>query len=137
MADLTITKADVGVAKSVEQYTAPASEAIDAGEAVIFNASGEFALARATTATLGKVVGIAANSVNAGEALTVIKRGIIDLGSALSGVAMTTTITLSDTLGKLDNGAGSPTADYNVGIVGPAWGTTSVDKLLYVDISVA
>lgn len=135
MANLTIDPADVAVVESFEQYTGPAAEAVDAGELVRFDTtSGMFTLANASSAAEGRVWGMAANSAGASEALTVIKRGIMDLGDALDAEDFDEQLNLSDTDGKLDDGDGSPTANYPVGRVVPGWSNTAADRLLHVDI---
>ena len=64
-----------------------------------------------------------------------MKRGLIDVGDALDSESIDELLALSDTDGKIDDGAGTPTGTYNVGRVYPAFGATSADKLLLVDIA--
>lgn len=135
MSDLTITADDVAIVKSVEQLTGPCAEDIDAGEAVRIDSNGYFTLGNASSASEGDIVGIAANSGVEGQTITALKRGLLGLGDGLSSVAFNTQIKLSDTDGALDDGAGSPTADYIVGKVVPLWASVSGDKILMVDIS--
>ena len=136
MADLTIVAADVSPVRVWEQLTLPAAEAIDAGEVVrLDTASGQATLANASSAAEGRVLGIAMNSAVAGEALTIMKSGLIDLGDALDSETFDELLAISDTDGKIDDGAGVPTADYNIGRVYPSFGATTADKILLVDIA--
>ena len=138
MADLTITAAEVAPVRVLEQSTGPAHEAIDAGEAVyLVAATGKYALADENAAwPADRLNGIAISSANqANITITVVKKGIIDLGDALDAMDYGDPVYLSATAGKL--------SDVSVGdgrIVGqvvPGWGATTADKLLSVDLSVA
>ena len=135
MADLTIVAAEVSPILVWEQLTLPAAEAIDAGEVVRLDASsGKATLANASTAAEGRMLGIAMNSAVAGEALTIMKRGLMDLGDALTAETIDELLAISNTDGKIDDGAGTPTADYNIGRVYPSFGATTADKILLVDV---
>lgn len=136
MANLTIAAADVAPVKVFEQYTGPAAEAIDAGEMVRLDTSGgAFTLANASSAAEGRVFGMAMNSANqANITITVVKKGLVDVGDALASEAYDEELNMSDTDGKIDDGVGTPTADYAVGRVVPGWGYTTADKLLLVDL---
>ena len=135
MADLSITATDVSIIQAEEKYTLPAAEAIDAGEVVrLDTTSGKATLGNASSAAEGRVLGIAANSAVAGQAVTIVKRGILDLGDALTSLTIDSLIQLSNTDGKMDFG-GAPTAVYNVGRVIPLFGAETADKVLLVDIA--
>lgn len=136
MADLTITASDVSVVLAFEKLTLPAGEAIDAGEVVRLDTSnGRATLANASSAAEGRVLGIAINSAVLGQAVTIVKRGLVDLGDALTSETIDELLELSNTDGKIDDGAGTPTASYNVGRVYPAHGAATADKILLVDIA--
>lgn len=135
MADIAITASDVAPIKVVEQHTGPAAEAIDAGEIVrLDTTSGKFTLANASSAAEGRAFGMAVNSAVAGETLTVVKKGMVDLGDAITAEDYDETLRLSNTDGALDDGAGTPTGTYNVGRVVPAWGATTADKVFLVEL---
>ena len=135
MANLTVVATDVSPVRVWEQVTLPAVEAIDAGETVrLVTASGKATLANASSAAEGRLLGVAINSAVAGQAVTVVKRGLVDLGDALTSETYDELILLSDTDGKMDDGAGSPTASYAVGRVFPSFGATTADKILFVDV---
>ena len=136
MANLTIAAADVNLVKGIELLTGPCAEAIDAGEMVRLDTStGYFTLANGSSAAEGRVVGMALQSGAANETISVCKRGIVDVGDALASETFDEMLFLSDTDGKIDDGDGTPTADYDAGRVWPAFGATTADKVLKIDIS--
>lgn len=135
MANIAITASDVAPIKVIEQHTGPAAEAIDAGEIVrLDTSSGQFTLANASSAAEGRAFGMAVSSAVAGETLTVVKKGMVDLGDALTAETYDETLRLSNTDGALDDGAGTPTGTYNIGRVMPAWGATTADKVFLVEL---
>lgn len=135
MANLTIAAADVAPVQVFEQVTLPAGEAIDAGEIVrLDTTSGYATLANASSAAEGRLIGVAMNSAVVGQAVTIMKKGLLDVGDALDSETIDELLRASNTDGKIDDGAGTPTGTYNVGRVWPAFGATSADKLLFVDV---
>ena len=136
MANLTVVAADVAPILTFEKVTLPAAEAIDAGEIVrLDTTSGKATLANASSAAEGRLIGIAINSAVAGQALTVVRRGLVDLGDAVTSETIDELILASDTDGKMDNGAGSPTVSIPIGRVWPSFGVTTADKVLFVDVN--
>jgi hypothetical protein len=140
MADIALTTASdteidiVGFPET--QLTVPAAEAISAGNAVRFDATtGKFTKANGTTTTEANIYGIATRTVAAGEAVTAVRRGVLD-GFALSGRDFGAPIYLSDTDGALGETAG--TVSTIVGRVIPGTSTTlgtTFDKLLFVNLA--
>lgn len=135
MSDLTITAADVALVEAIEQFTAPAHEVITAGQPVYYvAATGKVGLADEDgAAPLNEPEGIAITGANqANITITVVKKGLVDLGDALAGMDYGATVYLSATPGKLaDATAGHAVV---VGEVVPAWGAATADKLLRVDL---
>lgn len=137
MANIALTTADrvEVVGFPVIQLTVPAAEAITAGAPVRLDTStGKFTNANGTTTGEARVFGIATRTVAAGEALTVVRKGILD-GFALSGMNYDAAVYLSDTDGRLADAAG--TVSTVVGRVVPGTSVTlgtSYDKLLFVDL---
>ena len=135
MTNLVITPADVvpmdwGV---YEKFTGPAVEAINAGQIVrLVTTTGQIALGNGTTAAEARILGVSISTVVAGQTATAVKRGIVNLGHALSAVAWDAPIYASDTDGTLADSAG--TVSKIVGRVVPGWGATTADKLLLVDL---
>lgn len=133
-----VTAATVRVVQSREQLTLVAAETIVAGAPVRFNGTtGTFANGNGSDMTEGKVYGIATHSANAGEALTAIRRGIMD-GWDLSGLNYWATVYLSDTDARISGTAG--TKAVTVGYVGAGTAEvlgTAPTKLLYLDPSLA
>lgn len=128
-----VTAGKVEVVESIIQMTLPAAEDIVAGAGVRIDSNGKFTNGNGTSTTENDLYGIATRSVSAGEALTAIRKGVMD-GFNFSQ-AYNALIYVSDTDGRLADGAG--TASKVVGKVIPAWGQsigTAADKLLFVDL---
>lgn len=129
MADLVITQADQ--VQVIEQHTGPAVEAITEGQRCRFDATtGKIALGNGTTAAEIAPGGIAVHAAAIGEALTIIKRGIVDVGEALDALSYGAPIYVSDTDGTFGSAATDSTVDTIVGRVVPGWDTTAGQKLL-------
>jgi len=134
MALLTIAVADVRVVKrgDLHQHTAPAGEAIAAGQYIRFSTAGKFELGNAGSA--GEVGDgfIAEKSAAIGEAVTGLKGPcVLDVGDALSGIAYGVSVFLSDTDGTLADAAG--TVSTVVGKVVSGW-AGSAKKLLRLSL---
>jgi len=131
MANLTVTASTVHVVESYEQATLPAAAAITAGQVIIIDSNGKWALGNATTAANagnGRRA-IAAKSVAAGQSLTGVYRGLLDTRGALDALAFAASVFLSDTAGTLADTAG--TVSTIVGQVVAGWGSgATADKLL-------
>lgn len=134
MTNLTITASAVSIVKEIESITLPVDEAVTAGQAVrLATATGKLTKGNASTIAEGRIAGVAARSSrHTAEAVTVIKRGYLDLGSALDSLAYDAPVYLSDTDGTLADSPG--TIPMVIGRVVPAFGQTTADKLLYVDV---
>lgn len=132
MATLNVTAADVGPVQVHEQFTGPAAEVITAGQFVRFNVTtGQIELGNATTAAEGRRGGIAIDGAAAvGQTITVVTKGIVDLGNALGSLTYDDDVYLSNTDGVLGDAAGSVT--YIVGVVVPGYASLTPDKLLMV-----
>lgn len=135
MANISLVTANrVRIEESIIQATLPAAEAITAGGPVRIDTNGKFTPANATDTTENRIYGIAKKTVGAGEAVTAIRKGVMD-GFDLSAKAFDAPIYLSDTDQRLADAAGTTTVV--VGRVIPAWGQTAgtaADKLLFVDL---
>lgn len=133
MANLSITADDVAAVKVIEQYTGPAAEAITAGQYVRFNTTnGKVELGNGTSAAEARRGGIALRSAAAGETLTFVRKGVLDVGDALATLTYDDDVYLSDTDGTLADAAG--TTSLVVGTVVPGYAATTPDKLLRVDL---
>ena len=132
MATLNVVAARVAPVRVIEQFTAPAGEAITAGQFVRFNTTtGKLELGNGTTAAEARRGGIAIDSAPvAGLAVTVVSKGIVDLGNALGSLTYDDDVFLSNTDGVLGDAAGS--SSYVVGVVVPGWAADPPDKLLAV-----
>lgn len=114
--------------------TLPAAEAITAGAPVrLDTTTGKFTNSNGTTAPEGRTWGIALATVVAGQALTAVRRGMVD-GFTFTQ-AYDAPIYVSDTDGRLGDAAG--TVSVVVGRVFPGTATTlgtAYDKLLSVEL---
>jgi predicted RecA/RadA family phage recombinase len=137
--ELALDTADrVEVVQSWMQLTMPALEAIEAGAPVRLDpTTGKFRNGNGSDMTEGKFFGIALRSVAAGEAVTALRRGILD-GFDLSGLNFGATVYLSDTDGSISGTAGTKAVTVGYVVAGNAQllGSTA-DKLLLVDPSLA
>jgi hypothetical protein len=135
MADLAlVTAARVRVVESIEQATLVAAETITAGEIVRIDTNGKFTGSNGTTTTENAAYGMAVKSCVAGQAVTAVRRGILD-SYELSGMAYWAPIYLSDTDGLPATTAG--TVSTIIGRVMPATGQTlgtAADKLFYIEL---
>lgn len=131
MADLNITNARP--VEVVEQFTGPLGEAATSGTYGRYNTTtGRIEKGNATNANEAKAGGILISGGVAGQAVTAVKRGVVDVGNALDALAYDAPVYLSDTDGKLADAPG--TVNRQVGKVVPAWGNTTADKLLQVEL---
>ncbi len=130
---ISITAADVAAVKVIEQITGPAAEAITKGNMVRYDtSSGKLTKAKGTEAAEARVQGMAITTAAAGEATTAIKRGWVDLGDALTSLDYDMAIYLDNGDGSIGTAAG--TVSTVVGRVIPAWGYTTADKILQIDL---
>lgn len=132
MANLSITASDVKVARIIEQLPdGPADETVTAGQAVRYSTStGKYTKANGTTAAEARIIGICTAVSGDGVTISVMRRGFLEVGSALSGLNYDAAVYLSDTDGTLADAAG--TVSTVVGRVVPGWAATTADKLLFV-----
>lgn len=134
MANIALAVADkVEVVESIQQMTLVSAEAITAGAPVRIDSAGKFTNANGTSTTENDLWGIGTKTVAAGEALTAIRRGVLD-GFTFSQ-AYNAAIYVSDTDGRLGDAAG--TASKVVGRVIPGTATTrgtAYDKLLSIEL---
>src|SRR5436190_3580070 len=134
MTNLAITAADVRIVAIWEMMPdGPVNETVAAGVPVREEATtGKYTQGNGSDTTENQIRGIAVNSAVAGETITPMKKGVLDIGDALSSYSYGVPIYLSDTDGTLANTAGSQSVI--VGRVIAAWGNTTADKLLLVDL---
>ena len=137
MTDLTIVPAEVAPVQVIEQATAPAHEALNAGDAVyLVAATGKPGLADEDgSAPLNSPVGVAIKTaLQANDPVTYIKKGLVDLGDALDGMDFGDIVYLSATAGNMADA--DPANGVVMGTVVPAYGHTgtTADKLLRLDL---
>lgn len=129
-----ITANKVEIVEVIQSLRLVALEAIVAGAPVrLDTATGKAANSNGTTAPEARVIGIATRTVAGGEALTVLKQGVMD-GFVLAG-AYDSPVYLSDTDATLADSAG--TVSTVVGRVVPGNANqigVGADKLLLVQI---
>lgn len=138
MASLSITPANVRPVSldGMSHHTAPANVDISKGTVVRQDGTtGKWVKAAGTSAAnAGNKRYIAIETVKAGQALTAVRGGLVDLGAAaLDGVAIDAPIYLSDTPGELTAVAGESTATVIVGHVAAIYTGISINRLLLVN----
>jgi hypothetical protein len=133
-ANLSITASDVAAVEVREQFTGPVNEAVDAGEVGVLNSSsGKVDLADQDDDSAQQLVGIAIKNANAQNVTTTfVRKGILDLGDALASLDYGAILYLSATAGKIYDS--DPGNSIVIGTVEPAWGHTTADKVLRVDL---
>ena len=95
--------------------------------------TGKIEPGNATTAAEARVKGMALNTATqAGDTVTAIQKGVVNVGDALDSLTYDDIVYLSDTDGTLADAAG--TVSLVFGKVVPAWGATTADKLLDIDL---
>jgi hypothetical protein len=109
MANLTIIAANVAIVQDFESLTLPVDEAVTAGQAGrLAPATGKLTKANGTTAAEARALGVfARSSKHVNDPVTLVKRGVLDLGAALAGVDIDAIIYLSDTDGTLADTVGT------------------------------
>lgn len=135
MTAISITASDVRVVRRGDehQHTAPAGEAITAGQYIRQDPStGKFVLGNGTTnAEIGDGF-IAENSAAVGDPVTGQKDPVVlDVGNALSGLNYGASVYVSDTDGTLADAAG--TVAFVAGKVVAGW-AGSAKKLLRLEM---
>lgn len=133
MADITVTAAKVALVKpqEAEIFDMIAGEAITAGQAVYLDGTTRKALiADANVAGKQQFRGIAMKTVGAGQAVSVLKKGLVE-GFDLSGLAGDAIAYLSDTAGALADAA-SVTKTVNCGRV-VALTDANLSKVMYIE----
>jgi hypothetical protein len=136
MADINlVTPNKVEVVESFIQMTLPAAEPIVAGAAVRLDvAAGRFTNANAGNAGEARIYGIATRSVIAGQAVTAIRKGVMD-GWVFDALAYDADVFLSNNDGRIADVAG--VVNVVIGRVIPANNVllgTAYDKLLFLDL---
>jgi hypothetical protein len=135
MANLTITAADVRPVRIFEWLPdGPTDEAVNAGQPVRINTTtGRYTKANGTTAAEARVVGISVSTAAAaGGVISVVKRGILEMGSGMDGLTYDDIVYLSDTDGTLGDTAG--TVSVVIGRTVGGWAETTAEKLLSVEL---
>lgn len=128
MTDLVIE--NVHIVEWTDKFDAPSNEVFNY-EAVRYHTDGTVTPANGTTSTEANFQGIATiKSERVGQAVTVVRDGLLDVGDALDALAFGAPVYLSDTDGTLADAAG--TVSVIVGRVVPGHGSLTADKLLRV-----
>ena len=129
MTDLTIT--EVTKVSTVQQFTGPTAEAIAKGQRCRFDTStGKIALGNASSAGEAVRGGIALQTAAAGEVVTILNQGLVDVGDALAALNFGATVYVSNTDGTFADAAG--TVSVAAGLVVPGWGNATADRLLWL-----
>jgi hypothetical protein len=133
-ADLVVAAADVAVVQSTQQLTGPAAGVIPAGTPVYLNATtGHFTAGDASAAGTAGIVGVTIDSATiAYQTISVLRKGIMDLGGALDALSFGDSVFLSDTAATMADTAGTVTVE--IGTVEPMFGSTTPERVLRIDL---
>ena len=112
MADIALTAAQVAPCfpGNAELIDVVAAEALTKGQIVYQTTSGTFGVADANDSGKEQARGVALETVGAGQAVSILKRGAC-YGFTVSGVNADAALYLSDTAGKLADAAGTMTVN--------------------------
>jgi len=113
--------------------TVPAGVNVNAGQHIRLDANGKWALATCDVAANCQNSYLATKTVKAGMPLTGLKKGALDLGSALDALAMNAIVYGAAAAGGLDTAAAA--VSKVVGYVEPTWAATTPLKRLRVDLT--
>lgn len=126
--ELTITTCRI--VAWVDKFDAPSNE-VFGFEEVRYHTDGTVTPANGTSTTENNVEGFATvESDRVGQGITVVRDGLLDIGNALSGVAIGAPLFSSDTDGQIATSAGSNSVI--VGRCAAGWGSLTSDKLFLV-----
>lgn len=133
MALITVDPTKVRVVEVIESYPAAALVAITPGQMVKLDPStGKVNLALSTTAPNALTIGMAlSDTARQPMSPTILRRGIVDLGSALDAMNFGDVVYLNDTGGSIGTAAG--TVSKPIGTVVAGYGNTTMDKFLRID----
>lgn len=132
MADLVIDYTQVREIEVIEQFTGPTDETVEPGQyARLAPSTGKLTLGNASSATeVGSGEGLCiTRQVNT---ITIVKQGILWLGTALDSLNFGASVYLSNSDGTLADAAG--TVSKVVGIVVPLYGHSPFKKGLRVNL---
>jgi hypothetical protein len=135
MANLAVTASEVSLVRNDpdDQITLPANVVLDKGTHVkIDGTTGHWVKAIDTDVATTQTYITIESAIAAGYTVTAIRKGIIDLGDALSGLAYGARVWASATAGVLADAATAASAA--VGEVMPATAERPYAKLLKVDL---
>jgi len=124
MTNLSISS--VRIVKSREQFDAPSGETFAVGEAMrIDESTGKVTPGNATSADEADVKGVACKAaVYAGETVTVVRKGLLDVGEALAGMDIDAPIYLSATDGLFADASPGTNEQQTATITGTPTGGT-------------
>ena len=134
MALITITAADVAVISVIETLTAPEAETLAVGQYARLNVtSGKIEKGNASDAAEARKGGLVIKREADGK-VTILRKGTVDVGNALTGEDYDADIFLSNTDGRIADAAGVVT--LVVGTVVPIWTNQSAvaDKALRINL---
>lgn len=140
MADIALTTDNkIDVVESIVQDTQPAGAGgVSAGDAVRYNSVGRFVKADTTAAANARAFGIATRTAIEGEAVTAIRKGVLD-GYVLDALAYGADVFLARTTGRVADATDATAGAVNktLGQVIPLRSSrisAGADKGLYVDL---
>lgn len=115
--------------EEAEIYDGVMGAAVTAGQLVYWNTAGNLVLSNGGAAGTAKFAGVALNTVGAGQACSILKKGHL-AGYAVSALAYGAGLFVSNTAGAVDDAAG--TVSVRIGTVVPL-SDSARTKIAYFD----
>lgn len=137
MAIISIGTSDVSMVSMVEGFHSIAGSTVTAGQFVRYDVNGKFIPGSVNDAATAEFGGVAIGNGDTGADFTMMRRGVLNVGNALSAVAFGSKIFLGSVAGewRTDAFGTAGTVDIEIGTVIAVWGNGgTADKLLAVDV---
>lgn len=137
MAIISIGTSDVSMVEIVEDFHSIAGSTVTPGQFVRFDGNGQFIPGSVNDAAAAEFGGVAYTFGDTGADMSMMRRGVLNVGNALASVAFGSKIFLGSVAGewRTDPFGTAGTVDIEIGTVVPAWGNGgTADKLLAVDV---
>jgi hypothetical protein len=137
MALITIGTSNVSRVSAVEEFHSISGSTITPGQFCRLDGNGKFIPGSVNDAAAAEFGGVAIAHGDTGADVTIMRRGVLNVGNALANVAFGSKIFLGSVAGEWRTEAfgTAGTVDIEIGTVVPAWGNGgTADKLLAVDV---
>lgn len=137
MAIISITATNVSRVSAVEEFHSISGSTITPGQFCRPDGSGQFIPGSVNDAAAAEFGGVAIAHGDTGADVSIMRRGVLNVGNALASVAFGSKIFLGSVAGewRTDPFGTAGTVDIEIGTVIAVWGNGgTADKLLAVDV---